>query len=145
MESSENQVITTGVDKLVDFLKGKGQIEVKEVAKNLGVSTETLQRWVDFLVEEKIISVEYKFTTPFIYILEDEQIQQKKTMNDIKNAFARKAKENKLNETKTEFLWQNQISKVLENKKQFFFKEANKRGINDVEKIWNIYKEKAIQ
>jgi len=49
--------VETGVDRLLEFLKGKNKMPLKEVAKNLDVSENILQLWVDFLVEERILGV----------------------------------------------------------------------------------------
>ena len=62
----ESSVIETGVDKLVNIVKERGRIALTDAAKELGVSTTVIQEWVDFLEDEGIISVEYKFTKPFL-------------------------------------------------------------------------------
>lgn len=65
-------IVTTDVDRLVDLLKARREIAVKEAAETLGVSIETVESWVGFLEEEGIVSLSYKFTTPFIMYLEPE-------------------------------------------------------------------------
>ena len=74
---SMDNIIETGVDKLVDIIKKKGRVSIPEAAKDLGVSTDVIEDWVDFLEEENIIAVEYKFTTPFL-------VEKKVTKEDIK-------------------------------------------------------------
>ncbi len=65
-------IVTTDVDRLVDLLKARREIAVKEAAESLGVSIETVESWVGFLEEEGLVSLSYKFTTPFITYLEPE-------------------------------------------------------------------------
>lgn len=59
-------VIETGVDKLVNLIEQKKKISVDEAAKSLGLSKQLIEQWADFLEEEKIISIEYNFTTTFL-------------------------------------------------------------------------------
>lgn len=66
-------VVTTDVDRLVELLKKKREISVKEASEELGVSLEIVESWVSFLEEEGLVSLNYKFTTPFISYLEHEE------------------------------------------------------------------------
>ena len=63
---SAQQIIETGVDKLVSLIKKRGKIPFSAAARELGVSEEVIKEWVDFLEEESIVGVEYKLTTPYI-------------------------------------------------------------------------------
>jgi hypothetical protein len=65
--------IETGVDDLVRVVGSSGKISIPDVAKKLGVEQKTVETWVDFLVEEEKLSVEYKFTTPYIFLNEDKK------------------------------------------------------------------------
>ena len=145
MEYADSQVITTGVDRLIEFLKGKGQIELSKVAKRLQMPSDTIQNWVDFLVEEKIVGIEYKFTTPYIYLIDKHVKNSKqKSFAELKAAFKTNTRESKINDSKSEFLWQNQVTNTLEGKKDFFIKEAEKRKLQNIETLWENYKAKAI-
>lgn len=53
--------IETGVDKLVELISTHKKIPVSDAAKKLGVSNVVVQEWADFLEEEGLISIEYKF------------------------------------------------------------------------------------
>ncbi len=66
-------IITTDVDRLIQLLKERRQIPVKEAAEVLGVTLETVESWVGFLEEEGLVTLNYKFTTPFITYLEPEE------------------------------------------------------------------------
>ena len=89
-----NQVIETGVDKLVELLKRKGKLSFQESAKELGVSTEVIAEWADFLNEEGILGIEYKFTTPFLVdrkVSKSEIEKKAREFTDKKDLFVRKA------------------------------------------------------
>ena len=89
-----SSVIETGVDKLVKLVKERGRIASQDAAKELGVSMTVIQEWVDFLEEEGIISVEYKFTKPFLVErkLTRKEVEAKaKEFTSKKDVFVRKA------------------------------------------------------
>jgi len=58
--------ITTAVDSLVKLVKEKKKISVEEASKLLKIPENIINEWASFLEEEKIIQIEYKFTTPFL-------------------------------------------------------------------------------
>jgi len=85
--------IETGVDKLVELIDSKKKISVDDAAKNLGISKVVIQEWADFLEEEKIISIEYKFSKTFLLertLSEKEVKVKKKEYSSEKDAFVRK-------------------------------------------------------
>jgi len=87
-------VIETGVDKLVNLVNLKEKISSADAAKELGVSTTVVMEWADFLEEEGIIKVEYKFTKPFLIArkLAKKDVQEKaKEFSGKKDVFVRKA------------------------------------------------------
>ena len=90
----ENSVIETGVDKLVELIRAKKRISVKDAAKELGVGPIVTEEWADFLEEEGIISIEYKFATPFLVerkLSKDEVQKKEKEFHSKKEGFVRKA------------------------------------------------------
>ncbi len=87
-------LIETGVDKLVTLIRKNKKLSVAEAAKQLGVSTVVVEEWADFLEEEGIISIEYKFTTPYLVerlLTKDELVKKEKEFGGKKEAFVRKA------------------------------------------------------
>ncbi len=58
--------IKTGVDSLVDLISQKKKISINEASKILGVSKELIEEWADFLEERGVITLEYRFTTPYL-------------------------------------------------------------------------------
>ena len=90
----KNSVIETGVDKLVSLINAKGKIASYDAAKELGVSSTVVMEWADFLEEEGIINIEYKFTKPFLIArkLAKKDVQEKaKEFSGKKDIFVRKA------------------------------------------------------
>jgi chromosome segregation ATPase len=75
-------IIETGIDKLVKLVKERERISMEDAAKELNVSPTVIKEWSDFLEEEGIISIEYKFTKPFL-------VERKLTKKEI----SKKAKE----------------------------------------------------
>jgi len=91
---STSSIIETGVDKLVNLVNTKGRIPSADAAKILGVGVSTIMEWVDFLEEEGIIKIEYKFTKPFLVArkIGKKQIKEKaKEFSGKKDVFVRKA------------------------------------------------------
>src|SRR3989338_7836244 len=89
-----DSIIETGVDKLVNLINEKGRISSFDAAKDLGVSNTVVMEWADFLEEEGIISIEYKFTKPFLIPrkLGKKEVQEKaKEFSGKKDVFVRKA------------------------------------------------------
>jgi chromosome segregation ATPase len=108
-------IIETGVDKLVNLINLKGRLSSVDASKELGVSTTVVMEWADFLEEEGIINVEYKFTKPFLVArkLGKKDAQERaKEFSGKKEVFIRKAEVSigflnkeaeKLNSIKVEF------------------------------------------
>ncbi|MFH0867872.1 MAG: hypothetical protein V1831_01035 [Candidatus Woesearchaeota archaeon] len=87
-------VIETGVDKLVNLINKKGSIPSNDAALALGVSNTVIMEWADFLEEEGIISIEYKFTKPILVArkLGKKDTQERaKEFSGKKEIFVRKA------------------------------------------------------
>jgi hypothetical protein len=141
-------LIKTGVDELLDLLKYSSKIPLSEAAQKLKVSLDVIQAWVDFLVEESIVGIEYKFTTPYIYLnksletkTEELQIPDDSSVNIFyyKKQFWEKAKKNNIPSSKIDVLWKNHLLAELELKKKYFFFEAQTRKIKDIEGLWKNY------
>jgi hypothetical protein len=89
-----NSIIETGVDKLVNLVNAKERITSFDAAKELGVGISTVMEWADFLEEEGVIKIEYKFTKPFLVsrkiAKKDVQVKAKEFTGK-KDVFVRKA------------------------------------------------------
>lgn len=89
----KKSVIETGVDKLVKLVSQSKKVSVKDAAKELGVSTSSIEEWADFLEEEGIIDIESQFAT--VYLIEKKiskkDIAEKvKAVRDEKEQFMRR-------------------------------------------------------
>jgi hypothetical protein len=69
------ELILTGVDVLLDYVKKKGKVTVKDAAKIIGYPVSVIEDWANILEEEGLISIEYKFTKTFLV---NKSITQKK-------------------------------------------------------------------
>ena len=91
---TQTPIIETGVDKLVNLVNSKGRVASEDATKYLGVSETVIMEWAEFLEEEDVIRVEYKFTKPFLVAkkLAKNEVQEKaKELSDRKGVFIRKA------------------------------------------------------
>ncbi|NQU98902.1 hypothetical protein HQ533_05540 [Candidatus Woesearchaeota archaeon] len=144
------ETITTSVDSLIELLKKVNKIELEQAAAKLKMPVSVVQSWVDFLVEEKIIGLEYKFTTPFIYLNKPHAAAKTAidttdvSIDKFKEDFQKKASEKKIPTHQSTDLWKNHLLQKLDKKKDFFFREARKRGFFNQEELWIQYRKKII-
>jgi len=85
--------IETGVDRLVELVNQEKKISIEDAAKQLGVSKVVVQEWASFLEEEKIITVDYKFSKTFLterQLSKKEVKEKEKEYESEKDAFVRK-------------------------------------------------------
>jgi hypothetical protein len=120
-----------------------------DAASELKIDVGVIQAWVDFLVEEGIIGIEYKFTTPYIYLnktvekKDSEKAEKYENFNVqyFKKEFWNHAKTSNIPEKQIEELWKNHVVQALELLKKYFFFEAQRRKLTDIEKLWAEYRE----
>ena len=62
----EDLLISTGVDNLIRLVHDAGRIELKEAAKNLGLSSASVEEWARILEEEGIVKLEYQLTKIYL-------------------------------------------------------------------------------
>ena len=141
-----DDTIKTGVDDLLELLKKYDKMSLQEAAAELKIPVRVLQTWVDFLVEERVISVEYKFTQPYIYINRVEEEKEEKeekrdSLKNIKELFFEKAKKVNLIQKETEALWKRKFLIELKRHKDYFFKYADNKKLKDIPKLWDKFKE----
>ncbi len=140
-------LVTTGVDDLLHYLQGKDRVAMQDVASILNVSIETIQAWVDFLVEEKILGIEYKFTKPFIYLNKEDRTNKGKlletttiSLEKIKQEYQERAQAKQIPQLKIKELWTNRIQEALLLKRDYFIEQAKRRNAQDPESLWQEYK-----
>ena len=144
---AQDKTIETSVDELIALLQSVDKLSLADAAKKLNVPLEVVQLWVDFLVEEKILGVEYKFTVPYVYLnkvapealtveVEDKDV----TLDFFKEEFSRQAvHSNIVNNPKSPqllSLWRNHLTNELDRKKDFFYNECAKRKLTDTDTLW---------
>ena len=141
-----DNVLKTSADDLYELVKSRKKIAVGEAAKILKVPSNTVQALVDFLVEEKIFGIEYKFTTPYIYISQDKRkkinIQDSLIKKLItKDDFFKKASRWNVSIEKMNDLWKKYVQENLDSIKEEFYKKANSRSIprEKVDVLWKKY------
>ncbi|MAG39285.1 hypothetical protein CMO90_04330 [Candidatus Woesearchaeota archaeon] len=144
-----DETLTTTVDSLINLLKEVDKIELEEAAKKLDLSVDIIQSWVDFLVEEKLVGIEYKFTTPYIYFNKPKEKskaekKEEESIEKMKEDFHKKAAEKKISKIEAKDLWKNHLLQKMDKKKDFFFKESRKRGLFNPEELWKEYKDKLL-
>ncbi|RME52880.1 hypothetical protein D6783_03650 [Candidatus Woesearchaeota archaeon] len=143
--------IETGVDKLLALFKGNERISVSAAAKRLGVPEDVIQSWVDFLVEEKILGLEYKFTKPYIYLNRAFDIkptvvkEERPTIQNFKEDFFNRARDRKLPQSKIPQFWKDHLRRELEAQKDFFFAEAKRRKMNNPDILWEKYVKQTLE
>lgn len=145
----KREEVKTKVDDFLTYLEGKDKVSLTEVASHLNIPLTTLQSWVDFLVEENIVGIEYKFTKPFVYLSKKiplEEIkkveEEEKDFESIKRRYFENAQKKSIPLTKIEMLWKNHVLDVLSRKKKFFETEVNKRAIlnhKEINALWERY------
>lgn len=112
--------IETGVDKLVELINQEKKVSIDDAAKKLGISVVVIREWADFLEEEKIISIEYKFSKTILKereLSEKEITQKKKEYSSEKDAFVRKV-ETSLKNLESDSLGLEKIKKEFGNLKK---------------------------
>lgn len=149
--SSPDQTITTGVDALLKLLEGFPKLTIEETAKRLKVKKDVLKSWIEFLVEEKILGIEYSFTTPYIYLNKPKEKEKATKIEDKKMSypmfrqeFEQRAKNNKIPDEKIPEYWKKHLTEKMELNKDFFLMEVRRRNLPHAEELWKKYTEKSL-
>jgi hypothetical protein len=137
-------MLRTDVDEFLDLIRQKGRISLQDAAKSLKIPISTIQAWVDFLVEEKIVGIEYKFTTPYVFmnVEQNEKAEFRSAMQfDTKEEFYAKAQHRGLNAGQIKLLWLKYLNLNKNYMMKTFFEKSQERGINKAkaEALWSKY------
>ncbi|MAE42205.1 hypothetical protein CMO93_00410 [Candidatus Woesearchaeota archaeon] len=140
-------ILKTSADDLYELVKSRKKISVEEASKFLKLPVKTVHALVEFLVEEKIFGIEYKFTTPYIYLSEKyskEKISAERgfTKNMItKEEFFEKAKNRNISFQKINELWKKYITKNIQFIKEEFYTKSQSRGLSrsQIDRLWEKY------
>lgn len=145
--ASKETVLRTDADELLDIVKGSRKISVEEAAKKLKMPLASVQALVDFLVEERVFGIEYKFTTPYIYLYKDSIGQTnmggKSFIEGLitKEQFYKKAKEKKIPYEYIEGIWRKYLQENLVTIREEFFGKAREKKVPEgaIQELWNKY------
>ena len=74
----EKSTLSTAADSLLDLIKLEREISFKDAAKKLNVSLDTVESWASFLQEGGVVSVKYKFTTPYVVLPDPSSVDPEK-------------------------------------------------------------------
>jgi len=132
------EVVETGVDELIKYLKFHEATNINDIAKALNTTPKIIESWADFLIEENIVGIEYKFTTPYLYLIENET---NKELSKVRKKIYAESKEN-LNVK--EYNWKNYMLELVEGHKNLFIREAKKRRLENPEALWEEYKARVV-
>ena len=147
MPPPNDDVLTTVADELLELVKKHKKISVEEAAKKLKAPLTTTQALVDFLVEERVFGIEYKFTTPYIYLyregVKEAKGKEKSFTSGLitKEQFYQKAKEKKMPYEHIEGMWRKYLQQNLVHIREEFLKKAKEKKISEdkTEELWNKY------
>ena len=145
--AANDTIIRTTADELLELVKKTSKISVEEASKRLKMPLATIQALVDFLVEEKIFGIEYKFTTPYIYFYKDNPKEAKRKDKSFaiglitKEQFYEKAKQKKVQYQSIEGLWRKYLQQNLVHIREEFLRKATDKKVPEdkVEELWDRY------
>lgn len=143
---SKTPVLHTTADLIIELVNKKEKISVEDLAASLKVPVKTVQSLVDFLVEEKKLGIEYKFTTPYVYKVKQEPSKNKSagkaigTLIPSKEEFYKRASEKNLPYQRIEEMWNKYLEDDLKLKEEFYKKARQKKIPEEsIEKLWKKY------
>lgn len=79
-----DELISTGVDQLINVVFNKKKVKLDDVATELGLSQNVILEWVKILEDEGLIRVEYSFTTPYL-IWAGQEFREPEGIKDVKS------------------------------------------------------------
>ncbi len=149
----DDNVLTTRAEELYNLVMSRKKISVEDASKILRMPMNIVQSLVDFLVEEKIFGIEYKFTTPYIYISRE---KGKKVHPQIsaplkpeekpitKEEFYQKVSKWNIPAEKLDQLWKKYVSENIGYIREVFYKKAESRDIQNekIDMLWQKYWQK---
>jgi phage antirepressor YoqD-like protein len=142
MDPSETKSVRTAADDLVEVVKRHKKIAVDDLAKMLKLPVQSVQAIIDFLVEEKVLDMEYKFTTPYVYLSEGRFREQRASLGAFsKEEFITRAREKGIAEDEIAVLWKRYLAENLPQIRQHFMAKAYARGATaeKAEELWLKY------
>ena len=146
MDMVDHAPVKTGADELIDLVSRRGKISLEKAARELRMPLHSVQGMVDFLVEEKILGIEFKFTTQYIY-LNEMPGQMHGSPQDLteglvtKEDFFKRAKIRGLPSERIELLWRKYLRGNLPRIHDDFIQKAQGKGMDKkkIDSLWQKY------
>jgi len=141
---ADSSILKTDVDDFIELIKQEGKMTISDAAKRLGVSEITVEAWTDFLVEERILGIEYKFTTPYIFMNIHDESESKGMLGlETKEIFFEKARMKSIPQYQAVTLWVKYLSVNKDKIKSTFMQKAKSRGLSTEKRaiLWRKYYE----
>lgn len=140
-------VLRTVADELLELVRKSKKISVEEAAKKLRMPAASVQALVDFLVEEKVFGIEYKFTTPYIYLYKEgikEAREKEKSFEEgliTKEQFYEKAKAKKVPHEHIGRMWRKYLQQNLTHIRDEFLRKSRQKKVPEgkIEELWKKY------
>ena len=143
----DNNVLTTSADELYNLVMSRKKISVEDASKILKLPMNVVQSLVDFLVEEKIFGIEYKFTTPYVYLYREGVSGAKEKEKGFteglitKEKFYERAKGKRVPYENIEGLWRKYLQQNLTLIREEFLRKAKEKKVSEekTEELWAKY------
>jgi len=149
----DNPILKTSADDLYELVRSRKKMSVEEASAILKMPVNVVQSLVDFLVEERIFGIEYKFTTPYVYLSEKASKKAYVAIPNLPNEgqggktivtkedFYRKASYWNLPDEKIGLLWKKYVQENIGNIREVFYKKARLRKIGEekIAALWEKY------
>ena len=142
----KEEILRTSADDLYELVKSRKKISIEDAAKMLGMPLKSVNAVVDFLVEEKIFGIEYKFTTPYIYLNKEKQSERLAALSTgskikSKKEFFQKAQKWNISQQTVSQLWNKYVNENLDSIKAEFHRKAKLRNLphQKIEELWVKY------
>ncbi len=133
---ASSRTIETGVDELIRLLKDRKPTDIDTLAKEMNTNSKTVEVWANLLMEQGTVGIDYKLTKPYIYLIEkdkkEEAIEADESYNEVEE------------DKPEEYSWKSYMKAKLEEKKGFFYKQAQKRKLKNPDELWEKYKKRII-
>ncbi len=141
MVSQSPTPLRTSADDLLDVVRRQKKVAVDQLAKTLKVPLATVQALIDFLVEEKILGIEYKFTTPYVYLNETAMVKHEQLMLS-KEEFYQRSRSRSVPEGHIAQFWAAYREESIPKLRQGFMAKAYARGAGaqQAEEMWQKYR-----
>lgn len=139
-----NKVLLTPVDELVDYVKEHKNCSVSDIKEHLKVNTETIEKWLVVLEENKVLKIKYKGFEGYVEYAEKESAEEQQLLDveRMKDLFVRKCRDKDMSYEKIKKIWPLFVDEHEEELRKNFEKKGKKMGYDKskIEKAWLKYK-----